>query len=47
MEKLRKITAETAGMMLDHQSLYTMIVNTLKSHDDADGNHATWHETGR
>jgi hypothetical protein len=47
MEKLRKITAETAGMILDHQSLYTMFINTLKSHDDADGNHATWHETGR
>ena len=47
MEKLRKITAETATMILDRQSLYTIIINTSKSHDDADGNHATWHETGR
>jgi len=46
MEKLRKITAETVAMILDRQSLYAIIINTLKSHDDADGNHATWHETG-
>ncbi len=47
MEKLRKITAETATMILDRQSLYTIIINTSKSHDNADGNRAMWHETGR
>jgi len=47
MENLRKITAETATMILDRQSLYTILINTLKSHDDTNGNRATWHETGR
>jgi glycosyltransferase involved in cell wall biosynthesis len=46
MEKLRKITAETAAMILNRQSLYAIIIN-IKSHGDADDNRATWHETGR
>ena len=47
MKKLRKITAETATMILDRQCLYSIIINTSKSYDDADGNYATWHEMGR